>query len=275
MNLNLSNALKSLLRALGLGSWKAAAAAGHESLENHTTLLDARRIENFYTGSPSVLIRAKMQERSYHGKPLDLGAVLNELDVAKYANIPGLSADFLATQVAKLSVPEMTVRWKDFSACITHDNIPELGTESQKICSKLVNELPWARGRSISPIVLEPQVAKVLYAGGSRQGYREGSVTLSSLGPGETKRSDEIWALQGSEWPFVLRRRYREDDDETITGNKFSNIRSRWWWPCNSGVADRPRPAVYELLAYAYVHGLVDGEIGAEITQNLEEIIIS
>lgn len=119
-----SNALESLLRTLGLGSWKAAAAAGHASLENHTTLLDARRMENFYTGSHSVLIRDKMQERSYHSKPLDLGAVLNELDVAKYANIPGLSADFLATQVAKLSVPEMTVRWKDFSACITHDDIP-------------------------------------------------------------------------------------------------------------------------------------------------------
>lgn len=36
-----SNALESLLHALGLG-WKDAAAARHAPMENHTTLLDAR-----------------------------------------------------------------------------------------------------------------------------------------------------------------------------------------------------------------------------------------
>lgn len=67
-------------------------------------------MQTFYAGRLSVLVCVKMVEHSYHGKPLDLGAVLDELDVAKYANVPGLSADFLETQVAKLSAPEMTFR---------------------------------------------------------------------------------------------------------------------------------------------------------------------
>ncbi|KAI7777741.1 hypothetical protein LA080_003088 [Diaporthe eres] len=80
--------------------------------------------------------------------------------------------------------------------------------------STLVNEFPWARGRSVSSITLEPQVAKDLYAAVSRQGYREAPVTLPSLGQGKTKRGDEMWALKGSEWSFVLRRRHREDDEK-------------------------------------------------------------
>lgn len=64
---------------------------------NHATSLDARRMELLYAVGFSVLICVKIQERSYYGKTLDLGAVLNDLDVAKYANIPGLPADFLAT----------------------------------------------------------------------------------------------------------------------------------------------------------------------------------
>lgn len=270
-----SNALESLLHTLGLGSWKAADAARDTSLKNHTTLLNAMQMEIFFANALSVSVCVKMQERRQHGKPPDLGAVLNKLDVAKYANIPGLSADFLATQVAKLSAPEMTFRWNDFIACIEHDNRPEYGPESHRICSTLVNEFPWARGRRLSSITLEPQIAKCLYAAGSRQGYWEGPVTIPSLGPGKLKHGDEIWALQGSEWPFVLRPRYREDDDETTTGIKFSTIRSRWRWPWNSGVADRSRPAAYELLGDAYVHGIMNGEIGAEISHNLEEIIIS
>lgn len=169
----------------------------------------------------------------------------------------------------------MSSRWNSFSACISHVDIQEHGPESQNRCSTLINEFPWARGRSVSTIALEPQVAKALYAAGSTQGYWGGAITLSSLGPGKTKRGGEIWALQGPEWPFVLRRRYREDGDETITSNKFSNLTSRWLWPCNSGIEDRSRPAVYEFVRDAYVQGLINGNIGAEITQNLEEIIIS
>ena len=169
----------------------------------------------------------------------------------------------------------MAFRWNNLSACVSHLDVVEDVSESQGICSTLVNEFPWARGRSVSSITLEPQLTKGLYAAGDRQGHRGGTITLSGLIPSKAKPSDEIWALQGSEWPFVLRRRYRENDDEAITGNKFSNIRSRWWWPWNSGAADRTRTAAYELLGDAYVHGLMNGELGAEITQNLEEIIIS
>lgn len=51
-------------------------------------------MEIFYAGGLSFLVCTEMLERSYHGKPLDLGAVLNELDVARYAKILGLAADF-------------------------------------------------------------------------------------------------------------------------------------------------------------------------------------
>lgn len=273
---NDSNALESLLRTLGLGSWKDAAEARHDSLENHTTSLDAQRMEIFYAGCLSFFVCIKMVIRSNHGQPLDLAAVLDELDVARYAKIPGLSADFLEALVAKWRAPEMAFRWNSISACTTHPDIVEDVSESQAICSTLVNEFPWARGRSVSSITLEPQLAKGLYAAGNRhQDYRGGNVTLSGLGPSKAKAGDEIWALQGSEWPLVLRRRYPENFDEAITGNKFRNIMSRGWLLWNSGVVDRSQLAVYEFVGDAYVHGVMNGELGSEITQNLEEIIIS
>lgn len=269
------NALESLLHTLGLGSWKDDAASKHAPKEDHTALLDPRRMETFFAGGLSFLVCMKMHIRAFHGQPLDLGVVLNELDVARYSKIPGLPADFLEAQVAKWRAPEMIFRWKTLSACISHPDIQEDVVDSQAICSTLVNGFPWARGRSVSSITLEPQLAEGLYVAGNTQIHRGGNVSLSALVPDKVKSGDEIWALQGSEWPFVLRRRYRHHDDEATTGNKFSVIRCRWWWPWNSDVANRSRTAVYELLGDAYVHGLMNGELGAQISQNLEEIIIS
>lgn len=267
-----SNVLESLLHTLGLGSWKATAAARQASLENHTTLFDARRMELFYARGLSVLVCVKVQERSYHDKPLGLGAVLNELDVAKYANIPGLSADFLATQVAKLSAPEMFFRWNNSSACTSHDDMPEHILSLKRSGARTPTNF---LGREDGLYPLSHSSHKLLKVS-TRRCWKHAVLSGRSCYPIKPRtgwRGDETWALQDSKWSFVLRQ-YREDDDESITGNKFSHIRSRWWWPWSiSGIADRSRPAVYDLLGDTYVHGLMNGEIGAEITQNVERFI--
>lgn len=269
------NVLESVLQTLGLGSWKSTATTRNSSMENHTTLLDAQRMETFYVGGLSLAVCLKMKGDSRLGKPLNLGAFLDAFKVANFAQLPGISADFLEAQIAKWRAPEMTFVWNDSPACIVHAGIVEHVSESQGICSTLVNEFPWARGRSISSITLEAKLARSLNPSGFRQGSRESSSTLLGLGPSNLRPGDEIWALQGSEWPFVLRRRHREDDGARTTGSKSSGMRSRWRWPWNSGVANRSQPVVYELLGDTYVHGLMNGELGAEVTRNLEEIIIS
>lgn len=269
------NALESVLHTLELDSWKTTATASQSSKENHTTSLDAQQMETFFAGGLSFAVCLKMLECSSHGKPLDLWAALDEMDFASCAKVPGLSASFLQAQVVKWGAPEMEFRWNNLSACLSHAEIQKDVSESRKVCIALVNEFPWARGRSVYSITLESQLAKSLYPAGYRHGYRQRNVTLLSLGPSKVMPGDEIWALQGSEWPFVLRGRHREDDNETTTGSRFSGMRSRWWWPWNSGVSNRSQPVVYELLGDAYVHGLMNGELGAEIAQNLEEIVIS
>lgn len=269
------NVLESVLHTLGLGSWKSTATTRNSSRENHITSLDAQRMETFYAGAISFAVCVKMEEDSHLGKPPHLGAVLDEFKVANFAQLPGISADFLEAQIAKWRAPEMTFVWNNSLACIGHAGIVEDVSESERICSTLVNEFPWARGRSTASITLDSQLAKSLYPAEYRQGSQESNFILLGLGPSKMTPGDEIWALQGSEWPFVLRHRHREDDDERSTGSKPRGMRSRWWWPWNSDVANRSQPVVYELLGDTYVHGLMNGELGAEITRNLEEIVIS
>lgn len=60
-----------------------------------------------------------------------------------------------------------------------------------------------------------------------------------------------------------------------MTGSKFSNTESPWWWPWGGGVSDDPELPMYELVGDIHVHGLMNGELGAEFVHDLEEIITS
>ncbi|KAH0427998.1 hypothetical protein CcaCcLH18_09357 [Colletotrichum camelliae] len=284
-----ASALETLLSTLQLGNPGAtAASAKSASGQNIIKMLDERQMETFYAGCLSTLICLLMMKRDKDGKPLDVQAVMEDHSISRFARIPGLSAEFLEAQVAKWTAPDMVFRWRDYRACILHRDVILTVTEG---CSALVNELPWARGRALSAVALDSQLVKDAAARGAEniriQSQQQGDhrINLMGLGPAKLEVGDEVWALQGSEYPFVLRRRHGADG-EPLAGRKFSdtnNKSSRWWWPWpwpwhGGGDEDggTELPGVYELRGDIYVHGLMNGELGdALATQGLEEVIIS
>ncbi|KAK1841567.1 heterokaryon incompatibility protein [Colletotrichum chrysophilum] len=267
-----ASALETLLSTLRLGNLRAATLAKNTSGQSNIRMLDERQMETFYGGCLSMVVCILMLNRDKDGRPLDVQAAVEEWGMSRYAKIPGLSADFLAAQVAKWNSPDMMFRWRDKWACIVHGDVLLTVIEG---CSTLVNEFHWARGRAVSSVMLDSQLIRDARGAGHIHSQQGDRINLLSLGPSRPKAGDEVWALQGSEWPFVLRRRHRADDGEPVSGRKFSETKLRWWWPWDGGVSDDPGPAVYELRGDIYVHGLMNGELGAELAQDMEEIIIS
>ena len=170
-------------------------------------------------------------------------------------------------------------------------------------CSEIVRKFNRARGQTIFALTLDDgnieSMRGPLNSSDGEVGHFVG------LGAGETDVGDEVWALQGAEWHFVLRphrqdygqrrdshvndrgpsplwhsneeQRSREPGDPQVHQNLAPNntdsgpqIEGDSYW-------EPGKPArVYRFLGEAYLHGLMHGELfeASDSSPDLEEIIL-
>lgn len=252
--------LRALLHTLGLGLPPLVSSGGENSVN-----LKPWHIENYLAWCISSAVCLKMHDNVYEHRPansprnVDAAIDMLNLLLGYVSEIHGLSGDFLQEEMAMWIAPEKMFDRSDIVQCLV--NVASVA-KIRTTCGMLITQFPQARGQSVLSVMLDSNFVESLCGGDySRR-------NLLGLGPEVTKVDDEIWAIQGSEWPFILRP-LRGEDEETVTTSGLGE-QSR-------GTADDGRAnsvAVYQLVGEAYIHGVMNGELEDELVEDLQEIVI-
>ena len=84
---------------------------------------------------------------------------------------------------------------------------------------------------------------------------------------------DEVWAIQGSEWPFVMRRFTSESKSTPLSTKSAESISQRWSWDRKS-----KQVPVYQFLGEGYVHGIMHGQLyqhrEVDLEWDMEELVL-
>ncbi|KAI1157806.1 hypothetical protein F5B18DRAFT_643548 [Nemania serpens] len=257
-----STPIEGLLANFGLGRKEPDAVRGH----NNTLAPKPRTVEELIVSSLSILICARMRGSGY--KSID--ELLTE-DWFKYAQqIRGTTTNFLSQEFQIWQDPRNVFVWNDDSiSCISKFRV------NFNACGRLVTYFNRAKDQRLFVLSLDKKYAGKLCKGTENEDAH--SLELLGVGPDVMQPGDEIWAIQGSEWPFVLRHRYLSQSPETkVTAKPYHA------WQ-QGRLRNPPSPQrnldvdVYELQGEAYVHGIMNGELFKDILEaetEMQELVI-
>ena len=150
-------------------------------------------------------------------------------------SVPGLPPDFLSRELVNLRRPENVFLWgtwqNDLEFVFRHYKHTAVHAmyDASQTCYELIQRFERVKGSRLFAIQ------------GSALESLQDQARLLGIGPDMADHGDEVWAVQGSEWPFVLRR-------NRTTGT-------------------------YRFLGEAYVHGIMRGELFEE-DLTLREIVL-
>lgn len=269
--------LASLMKTMGLGVW--VAATDEVTPDTRAMAFRYYDVEMFFSQGLAGYSCFVLQDRMKDDGASSVDSLLEDIDeISHFPRIPGLSNHFLRRQLFRLRKPEQIFNLKGHTeglvGCLVDAGEYE---KFYTMCDHLTREFPHAKGRSILSIALDsPFAHRFRTEETTPEGGGDGSEAntyVLGLGPGRVSSGDEVWALQGSEWPFVMGRRHQEDG-RPETRRKFRDS-ARRWWPSWENEGDDAEVGVYELRGEVYVHGLMNGAVDEDLSRNLEEIIIS
>ena len=186
--------------------------------------------------------------------------------ISQLQSIYGVSADFLKAELSQARHPEKIFLWRDAR---NTKGMEKGAIPLMESCRDLIAGFGQAKGQRVIGVALD----ETLLEGHTDSGRRSGMEISRVMGMvSDTARTeDEIWAVQGSEWPFVLRPKYVDESKTEVarTANRWS--RNRWWrW----GRATKTVP-VYQFIGEAYVHGIMHGELlGGRDDLELRELVL-
>ncbi|KAI1291424.1 heterokaryon incompatibility protein-domain-containing protein [Xylaria venustula] len=254
--------IQGLLASLGLGREESEAVMN----DDRTLVPKPQTVEGLIAHGLSTLVCIHMGRSKYAS--IDT-LLTNDNLVHSAREIPGLSPGFLVEEIENWRNPARQFVWREFFECIMQTNVlPDIAYT----CGELVTYFKKANGQSVFALAMDETHHSRLCPQGKSGGRN--SRMFIGLGPNSMQAGDEIWVLRGSEWPFVLRPRYLEQDRGSRVTEKSHRVRKRAWWQIpllKCAVVD-----AYELIGEAYVHGIMDGELfqNDDIGDNLDEIVI-
>lgn len=232
-------------------------------------------IEHFIAHTMSELVCHHMYNSEY--KPTDELLAVDPV-IRSAFDVPGISSEFLLGAIEKWRSPEMGFHWRNLTDCLQRFGLVDGADDVRSIrnvviCAALATRNHEARGQSVFALAMNEQYEAPRH---QEDPFQSPSMFIG-MGSGPLQEGDEIWVLQGSELPFILRPRYTNNDADGVTrvrGKPFHARVNPWWWR-----RARPEPervGVYELVGDAYVHGIMDGELfkNVEFEDDAQEIII-
>ncbi|KAI9147745.1 Heterokaryon incompatibility protein [Paramyrothecium foliicola] len=252
--------VETLLATLSYGHWQPSSAGQHE-----TRSPSPRDFESLLTGSLSFYVCIEMQGRELSF----VDSILSRDLIQSALSIKGLSKEFLVEEVAKWRAATSALDYQSFQSCSA--SIPILSHIIEPY-EKIASHFNSAKGQSVLSIKLDTPITPG-FCKTSRLMDKVGTLNLMGLGPASSKKGDEVWALQGSNWPFILRPLYHEVNGESVR-TESGTLHDEDSPSPKSSLGERLK--VYSLIGEAYVHGIMNGELFPTMSTpyEFEEIII-
>jgi hypothetical protein len=244
--------VEALLSCLSLGS----SLPKNKFLSYNDWSLSAWQGERFIADGISAYLCSKLAFTS-DNKAVD--QILTE-DTDNYMShlqsIQGIDETYIYDAYKRSRMPLRIFDRRDFAGCIKafRDETGFLQT-----CERLIHKFDRARGRSVFAMELDDEYGRRLCTISGVSNRKEATKMLLGLGPEMMAMKDEIWALQGSEWPFLLRPLHHDVEGKLPVMDMPFEERTGGRWN-QTGKSARPI-RVYELIGEVYVHGIMHGEL--------------
>ncbi|KAL7904832.1 heterokaryon incompatibility domain-containing protein [Trichoderma velutinum] len=255
------------LSCISLGSWH----PGNKFTSLNGPSLPVWKIERFLVDGISQylcvqLASAAGNETVDHVLSQDIHNI-----ISRAQSIQGIDERYIYEAYQRLKTPSRIFDGHDFLGRVRDT---EDATDFSQTCSHLIRQFHWARGRAVFAMELDDEYATRLCTYSGISDDQNETKMLLGLGPEMMRKEDEIWAIQGSEWPFLLRPMYMDEERKwPVMDMTFEEKKGGW----RSQAEKSPRPIkVYELIGEVYVHGIMHGELfnhGHDISE-FEEIVI-
>lgn len=261
--------IEALLSTLSLGTWR----PGNRSWSVHGPSLPVWRFEKFIADSLSAYVCAKFASASKN-ETVDHILVQDSMQMMSLAqSIMGMNETYLQAAYDRWRMPERIFDRSDLLGCLLA--LDGIAGDFSRTCSRLIQQFPSATSRKVFAMSLDDEFTKTLCTNSAASDEEQhAAVTLLGLGPEAMGQGDEIWALQGSEWPFLLRPLH-DDEEQTqyVRGMPFEEDGGSWGG--QTGTHARSIQ-VYELIGEVYVHGIMHGELfdSTQDSSEISEIII-
>ncbi|UKZ48411.1 hypothetical protein TrVGV298_002634 [Trichoderma virens] len=259
--------VEALLSCLSLGSWH----PGNKFTSLNGPSLPVWRIERFLVDGISQYLCTQLASAAYN-ETVDHILAQDPHDIIYRAqSVHGIDEKYLYDAYKRLKMPSRIFDKHDFVGCVSENDD---ATDFSQTCAHLIREFHSARSRGVFAMELDEEYSSRLCAYSGASDQQEAIKVLLGLGPEMMRKDDEIWAIQGSEWPFLLRPLYIDEERRLpVMEMPFDENTSGW----RSQTVESAHPIkVYELIGEVYVHGIMHGELfdDRQDLSNFEEIVI-
>ena len=206
-------------------------------------------LERFLTSAMEARI---WLEVAYGNKSATVDEVLSQEPLFRDLQlVHGVSATKLSAAVARWRSPQRILAWHSPDE---DTRIVDGAMALMESCKELISAYGQAKGQRIVSVQMDEIWPRETDGDGPRR--REHHERLMGMASDAVEDGDEVWAIQGSEWPFVLRRYTDEDDGNPVTTTDAETKSQRWSWHRKA-----TQVPVYQFLGEAYVHGVMHGQL--------------
>ncbi|KAJ4863321.1 heterokaryon incompatibility protein (HET) domain-containing protein [Trichoderma breve] len=255
------------LSCISLGSWH----PGNKFTSLNGPSLPVWKVERFIVDGISQYLCVQLASAAGN-ETVDYVLTQDSYDIISRAqSIKGIDEKYLYEAYKLLKMPSRILDKHDFLGCVRD---MDDATDFSQTCSHLIRQFHWARGRAVFAIQLDDEYVRRFFTCSGASDRQEVTKMLLGLGPERMRKEDEVWAIQGSEWPFLLRPLYIDEERKLpVMDMPFKEKKGGWWGQTD----ERPHTIkVYELIGEVYVHGIMHGELFDHENDvfDFEEIVI-
>ncbi|KAL6815351.1 heterokaryon incompatibility domain-containing protein [Trichoderma sp. SZMC 28013] len=255
------------LSSISLGSWH----PGNKFTSINGPSLPVWKVERFIVDGISQYLCVQLASAAGN-ETVDHVLTQDTYDIISRAqSIKGIDEKYIYEAYKRFKMPSRILDKHDFLGCVRDTDD---ATDFSQTCSHLIRQFHWARGRAVFAMQLDDEYVRRFFTCSGASDGQEVTKMLLGLGPERMRKEDEVWAIQGSEWPFLLRPLYIDEERKLpVMDMSFEEKKEGWW----SQTERSSLPIkVYELIGEVYVHGIMHGELfdHEHDISNFEEIVI-
>ncbi|KAL6789009.1 heterokaryon incompatibility domain-containing protein [Trichoderma sp. SZMC 28012] len=255
------------LSCISLGSWQ----PGNKFTSLNGPSLPVWKVERFIVDGITQYLCVQLASAAAN-ETVDHVLTQDTYDIISRAqSIKGIDEKYLYEVYKRFKIPLRILDKHDFLGCVRD---MDEATDFSQTCSHLIRQFHWARGRVVFAIQLDDEYVRRFFACSGASDRQEVTKMLLGLGPEGMRKEDEVWAIEGSEWPFLLRPLYIDKERKLpVMDMSFEEKEGGWW----SQTDEKPHPIkAYEFIGEVYVHGIMHGELfdHENDVSDFEEIVI-
>jgi hypothetical protein len=192
-----------------------------------------------------------------------------------YLTLPDLeTSEIIEETVGNWREPGRLFHWHNSYICLIDK--AELLADT---CGGFVTYFKYARGRRVFSLSLDSEHIECMCDADFNQGTDKGKPTVLGFGPFTAHKGDQVWVLQGSEIPYVLRPIYKGEGNDPgkhqqVMGMPYQGKQSSRGSVQSQDMKDHV--PIYQLQGEAWLYGAISGEL-LECRQEefpLEELIL-